>query len=434
MYAQGNFQNILSLCLNMYDEESGEYKVSTLNFDLTTGDEFAFEDIFSSDANLTNLVKQAFWKNLSVDAYYEESEKYYEQGIYDFDVVASASEEELYELTKKFLSSKDKNFYVDPQGVTFIYNDTWNRIKFKDCYESVVIYNKFDTAFSIFENNDIACHGLINMSERSEYAKNIEYGFVYDNLFVDYCLGTGMFDNFEFENSEDFNNMLSIREIIIEDAQEKIDEYKKLAKNNPDTMYLCFGSYEEMISYHSDYITETDMWKYELGDICSYTFYESFYSMPMSSYAQKGKEDLYDAYQGSYFSSTVKTLYYDGEWIDKELYPLGLEIHNYVYEDCPTRVFSISQIKEYKDFLELVDENSDYLNAVCEEIYTSMNDHWDDTLPKVTYEEAYELAKNAEIKLDSSGIRIYPEIENLDSYWMFISYEDLTEYMIGVEE
>lgn len=430
----GNFQNILSIYIHVYDDE--KTYMYTMNFDLTTGKQFSFEDVFVKGANLEGIISKVMRRSMTIDEYYNMLDDFYSTHDYfdDRDFIVSIDEDELYKKTLDFLSSKDKLFYVTPSYMTFIYEDYYYEVLFKDFSNDIAIYDKFDTAFSIFERNDIGYHDIINFSQRDHYYDTIKYGFVEKNLFVDVMQADFSMDkNYISEDSTmKIDNLKKISNENIKEVNAKIEQLRKTAKRNPDKMYIYFDTIDTRIANSSYFDDEYEEWIYTFGDLACITNNESSYVMPMSSYEKTGKDDLYNAYQERFYSGYI-ILYYDGEYADMSNYPEGLEIHNSVYEDA-SRYYDIYTCKEITSVFEIIKEDSDYLDIIAADIFEDVQSvmSYDDNAPiqSITYEEAYELAKNATLKVNDTGIRVYLNIEDGERYYIYANYDEFDSDML----
>ena len=133
----GNYANILSIYLIKYTKEtgnsSGKRVGKSLNFDLTTGNEIKFEDLFLPGVSIKNILTQVVYDNLA--------QKQTEQNI----------EEKVYQVIDKYEQGKIDGFYFDSSKVCFAIDGKWYVFSMWKFYDKIGIYKRFKTANSIFD-------------------------------------------------------------------------------------------------------------------------------------------------------------------------------------------------------------------------------------------------------------------------------------------
>ena len=197
-----------------YNYKTNESVYRYLNFDLTTGKEIQFEDLFSKDANLTPILIGSFINSLSTDISFEKL--YAEQRLAQESVqpdpsicmaqfcpypgetydsiralIAKYNEQlaniEQYSLDKlqKYLDSSDKKFYLKSYGPVFILPDqTQIEVELKDNIRYAVYLKNFRTSDSIYDNNETS--GQSPFFTESFYDNTVYFNTETDTYLLDY--------------------------------------------------------------------------------------------------------------------------------------------------------------------------------------------------------------------------------------------------------
>lgn len=167
-------------------------------------------------------------------------------------------EEEIFKIINKISSGKEVNFTFDENSITFVDYD-FASIGYIDFLDYLVIYDRFSNQ-DIFDGKYSNMKNIPNLMKR-EYAEyqTIERG---ENYYLDVSLFDDYFstDALEGKSSKP-----------LEFVKEKIQDFKKIATENPNIFYVFNGSYNTETEDHFD--DETDGFI-----IDDYVIYENSYS------------------------------------------------------------------------------------------------------------------------------------------------------------
>lgn len=244
----GNFNDILSICIYINFERYQD--AYGYNIDLNTGNEIAFEDVFTKSAPIASLLSNGFTKNLAWD--------------FEVDVdYNSVSDSEYFQRRDYFLNMNNRdtseyedmglevaNWYMENKGnigftiSPFVINVYGVKTKDKkynisiplyDNNYCIAIYKRFKSQNSIYEK-DLYGSGYIPFSMPMSYFSNcrienqIEHGKALSNLYIDMCFST-----YSSTDNEKVKNMAKTL------AQNLIQEEKKKAMNNTSKCYTLQG-------------------------------------------------------------------------------------------------------------------------------------------------------------------------------------------------
>ena len=174
-----------------------------------------------------------------MEVYYD----FNEDKLKTIECVPDITEDYLNEIMKKFMK-EEKNFYYSPTGICIVLDRGTCYCYFKDIANEVTIYDKYLTKESIYESQDIGMKNLWTCYEMPDYGekKYIEYGLANENLYYEISDAHDSYDTLkDDENYQNFKNKITNH--VIKSAKEKIEEYKKIAKENPQKFYILYLDY-----------------------------------------------------------------------------------------------------------------------------------------------------------------------------------------------
>lgn len=250
---RGNFANTLSMYISYYAKESGNSDefyngFKTLNFDLTTGEEITIDKLFTSDAPIEDILRNAvYYWNVN-----EKSEQTL-QGNYIVENYGNI-EDECAEYIMDYKKGKISQFTF---SAIYIYlysqDNTYIVMQIEDYYEYIAIYNRYLKEEAIFENNNIGLKQIYNFVERENtgfyYLKYEQTENYYIDIVIDYLS----------EKDEFTDNLINQK---IKDIEAEIEKVKQETQKNPKEFYI--------LNYHitvSQYATdETYITYYEFGN------------------------------------------------------------------------------------------------------------------------------------------------------------------------
>lgn len=248
-----NFANVLSVF--MYEntdisEDNYKFVSHGLNFDLNTGREIKFKDVFTYNAGIKNLLSHYAYQSLAISDY--SYEDYADMDKVDY----SDIEDNALRIMQSYNENQDIEFYLTANSVVAIINEKEIAIPMVDCMEQIAIYHRYLSNKDLFEEEpeyDMETNILIPSSESNNY-----YQFarkVSDNVFAFVEIEKAYYD---WENTndevdipkEDFEEMLN-------DVWNTINEYKEM-DDGKARLY-------EISSYNYD--PNSDI-KYEINEVC----------------------------------------------------------------------------------------------------------------------------------------------------------------------
>lgn len=151
MTITANYYNLLSFYISQYSNKTGNYQYEYFTFDLNTGNELSFDNLFPSNINLSSLLFKSFYDELSTDIQFAKlyaqrrlsAESYVpdpsqcmaqycpnpgetydslRELIASYDIQLANIEETVANSLQSYLSG-DKKFYLNSYGPTFILAD-----------------------------------------------------------------------------------------------------------------------------------------------------------------------------------------------------------------------------------------------------------------------------------------------------------------------
>jgi len=383
-----NFANVLSVKVTFGGD--GKEKFIGLNYNLVTGEELKFSDLFNKNESLEAIVRQIFYKSslhynhdeldsiegdpgFMGEPYYD-SEKgtWYAEYFLGYDeksdkaiteireYVLAMDENEIEKYTKKFLSDENKQFCFSPAKLDIIQNDRIASIYLKDISDCVVIYDKYLTENSIFEKDNIGAKSIITCSFEKNFGKLKETKYESNNLFYDISL----FENFDTDFPvNDYAKQKNEEAITM--LKERLNEYKETAKNNPDKAYFLFlqtdisnGSYE-----YRTMDQESGFYRFhtEANSLLIIELKEKVVECKLSEKENVLSQilDCYRYYNLNFWGSIYNYL------PDSSGYSTSCEIKDFTFnKKVDYKYYDILRKEEYKKTLDIFIDDVDYLKVL----------------------------------------------------------------------
>ena len=214
MHMTANYFNILSLSIGYCDlQDTGcQWIYNGVTFDLNTGEELSFDNLFSKDVNLISLLYKLFYDRLSTDIKFDrlyaerrlEMERYCPDPsscsaqyaplpgetydsiralISDYDAQIANIEQITFDTIQDYLAG-EKKFYLNSYGPTFILSDnTQLYMKLKDDIRYAVYLKNYRTSEEIYEDNSLAITNLYftdSPNNSADYYKEQTDGYLFD--------------------------------------------------------------------------------------------------------------------------------------------------------------------------------------------------------------------------------------------------------------
>ena len=403
------------------------------NYELVNGERLKFEDLFKKDTDINSIIRRAFYRTMSKSAenlgemseglLYDKEKNMWIEKIYEYDENGNESykykeyipyinEYDINKKINKFINNGNQEFYFIPSGLYI--GESYEYIEFKDIANEVVIYNKYLTEESLYENNNIGQKNLWTCAEIKNRIYNSsynEYGFAEDNLFYEINMLNIWWNE---TNSYPFKNSFNkICEKTKELSKNKIDEYKQLAKENKDKFYVVY------LTYAVDYDTNnTEEFSYLISSYISETI------VPVDiSYKKDVIDEIIEFYRyynlGFYNNSGLN--YGIESLISNEKY----NIEN-VDRKKEIITYDARSLKEINSLDEIFVDGYEYMpmlkNILSSEIKTREEN--------ITQEEINNLAENAEIYFDAYGI--YAKVEDFDYDINLIAFSRMDKTLLKI--
>ena len=411
-YIQSNFSNVISfdwtLSFEILNGEKYNYESVFLNYELINGERLNFEDLFVKNADLYSIVRKMFYRQaakesmggeVDTSAYYDK-----ESGTWLKDTWDPYTGEDItveytpylteYEIAKKidaFMETGDKEFHFTPSRIYIVSgsNEYLYFLYFKDIANNIVIYDKYLTKESIYESSNIGLKNLWTCSEPIGMLKHhLEYGFAEDNLYYEVSLNS-------YSNGEDagypfLGSLNKIKKQLIESSNNKIEEYRKIAKENSNEFYvLSINPYyavgdndfdNQIFVRIEEYLTSTDMkYKKEVIDelLASYRYHNlGFYRSALG--------------HAGYMYDRRNDKYYDGD-----------VIFNNFEKKIEEKVYDARNLKELTSLDEVFKDGVDYMSIIQTKLKNELTRY-----SYVSEEELNNLLNGANYTLYFSGIKV----------------------------
>lgn len=415
MSIKSNFANVISITVDfgylLNDKYIHEY--ICLNYELLNGESLKFEDLFVQNVDLNNIVRRILYRTVTqeeawnFDVYDIEFDKeksewtamtwkldengngYDERDIY----IPKLNEYEIYKIMNKFMKSEDKQFSFTPAELELKIEDSehTHSIKFLDIAEDVVIYDKYLTKESVFENENIGLKNIFTCSVPSNNDNRfLEYGFAKDNLFYEISEGYMFIEpGYTFENS-----LNALKKQALIESRNIIEKYKQIAENNPDKFYIL------SINQQPEANNDTNIMQISLSKKIGYISIEN---------KEKVIADIKDSfrYHNVVFYGSGLALYFErNEYYESYTKLEKIEGESY------KKVYDARDLREITAERDVFKDNIDYEKILNELFKDELRVHW--YYETYTDEKINELMANAYYEVDIYGITMKIPNEQYD--------------------
>ena len=442
-YDFSNFSNVISFYGELKYEINGEefWKKLTFNYELINGERLKFEDLFKKDTDLHSIVRQILYRSASknveigpgemgsTDVYYDQKDgkwkykewkwnEYGDDNEVEIEYVPPLSEYDINKMIKSFMSKDEKEFYFSPTQLYLVMNEnTYSYyIYLKDIADEVVIYDKYATEESLYEISNIGRKNIWTCAERI-YSDYIDYGFAEDNLYYEVICRNDYDSSYESE----FQIKTSIEKLskdAIEVSRVKIEEYKKIAKENSDKFYILYINIPTNYKFFSvgekhDYLISSGINEYLTStDI---------------SYKEKVMDDLLESYRYynlGFYGSAMELSGYSYDKANSEYYEGDILFDSFKKKE-EEKIYNAKTLKEITSLNEIFKSGVDYMsilkNMTKSEIIRRE--------PYINEDELNRLVDESEYKITLYGIE--PKVPERD-YYISISYDDFDESILKI--
>lgn len=405
-----NFSNIISFYGDVdykINEESFSH-ILTFNYELVNGERLKFEDLFKNDTDIHSIVRKIFYRSASKnvetglgeiagDIYYDKEENIWKYKAWEWnengedyeievEYIPPLTEYDINKMIMSFINEDDNKFYFSPTSLYLVMNENNYSyyIYLKDIANEVVIYDKYLTEESLYEASNIGRKNIWTCAERtnSEY---IDYGFAEYNLYYEVS-----YRNYYNISKSDYpfkKSVNKLKEEVIKISKAKIEEYKKIAKENLDKFYVLY------IGIPIDY-SENEEYNYLLtSKINEY----------LSSTDIKNKEEIMtkilDAYRyhnlGFYNSALELSGFLWNQTIDSESLIKSFE------KNEEQKIYDARNLKEISSIDEVFKNDVDYMSVIKTNLKQEIMQRKNYNLIE---EEVNELVEKSKYNLSLDGI------------------------------
>lgn len=398
-YVRGNFANVISISYHMGG--GGRDDQLYLNYNLVTGERLELKDLFLKDADIIQCVRRAFYDMLAQKKIYSEDMDWTP------DVAVSPDENQVYKLVKGYMESEEYQFMFTPSEICFYYKDYVATLHMVDEADQIAVYSRFMTEESIFERDDIGFKNAFTCANTNyDCFEKIEYGYLEPNFWYDVTIWNDynyMEKQLETEKRERY---LAVEKMYYDSMNQKIAEYREIAKNNPDKFYMLFLKPNTYV--HCSY----DSGQY--ANIVECNANGTIYEMPMEVYEATYRDRLIEAYRYVYFAMA------GGAYVDWEE---GDGASRQNFDD--TKVYNYITGEEVTELDDIFHKDSGYMDIV--------RDRTSDELARKTEYASAEISALVDtLECGLDGIRVYVTIPSLKDFYCRLVLGEFEDNMLKI--
>lgn len=330
-YVTANFANVISIQMERYisykNDQDYDIVYKGLNYNLATGDEVAFEKIFTADANIKSIITQSAYNYYSYQYINDYDNLEANMDLIDY----SDIERKVFLLLSKYNRGELTEFFFDASDVFLISGNDFINIEMKDFYDQIAIYNRYKSYGNLYtgeyekKTKNIPCFFDVSYKycyEFGEIAPKVLASFhAYDeqeNSSAVYPLYDKYIESMKlkYSQSQEKNVMyetnlyasvydgfikLSIEEMKYDLVPEKYEKVRDevVYKNLRDSqMYegvyiLSYG--EDNIQYYTGYTNTYIYYEYDLysGRLLSETKIVNHYDVETEEFKEVERQEIY---------------------------------------------------------------------------------------------------------------------------------------------
>ncbi|MBP3594940.1 MAG: hypothetical protein J6J44_10460 [Lachnospiraceae bacterium] len=392
-YVRGNFANVLSISYHMGGGD--RYDQLFLNYNLATGERLTLEDLFLKDADITQCVRRAFYDMLALrDTYDMEG---------NFNEMVSPDENEVYKLVKGYMNNEEQEFVFSPAEIHFYYEDYVATLSMLEEAEQIAVYSRFATEESLFVRDDIGFDNIFTCADTQyEPFQKIEYGYLEPNFWYDITIWESYLeDDFTGEKREKY---LAAEEAFYASAEERIEEYREVAKNNPDKFYI-------LLLKPNAYLLN---WSGKYPNIAEFNERYDIYEMPMEVYEATYRDKLIAAYRYTYFAMAGGAYL---EWEEGDGATRQMIEHSMTYNYIAG--------KELTELEEVFHKYSGYMDVIRSKTWDTLAWRGD-----YSWGEISALVDTLECRLEGSGV--YVTIPSIEGFYLYVFFSEFDDSMMKI--
>ena len=226
----GNFANAISFKVEYIakidDDADGFYQDSKgINYNLTTGEEIAIGELFTSDAPIEDILRKS--------SYYSLIPNNLEDNLSGDFVVADYGdiEDDIAIFIDQYKKGKINGFYFSPKYIYIYYGENnIITINMKEYADYIAIYNRYLTYETIFETNNVGLKNLYTLSER----------YTVDYRYTNYEKGSNYFIDINIDNVDGEENEFSqkLLQDKIKEIEAEVEKIKSIANRDSSQFYI----------------------------------------------------------------------------------------------------------------------------------------------------------------------------------------------------
>ena len=230
MWNSANFANTISFNITYVakidDDDDGFYQGEKgLNFDLNTGDKITFDDLFTSDAPMEDILRNAAYYSLI--SYRVEDNLAGDLVVSDYGDI----EYEIVKIINLYKRGKLTEFWYTPSHINVLYKENQMiSIDMEDFAKYIAIYSRYLSENSLFVNDDIGVKDIYTLADRYKDLYYYENYQNRDNYFIQISI------NFQSADDDEFAKKLT--QDKIEAIEKEIEKVKQKAAENSNRFYI----------------------------------------------------------------------------------------------------------------------------------------------------------------------------------------------------
>lgn len=253
-YCTANYSNILSMIIhNSYYEQNKNNFQKCINYDLNTGNEINFNELFTNVTSVKNIISKCAYNSIALEI---GSEKDLGADMNNIDY--SNVNDRVFNILAEYNSGTPIEFYFTARQIyAFIAGENFN-IDMRDYYENIAIYNRYASNKNLYETSYSAEKNVYVFLDRIGcYYSKLENNS--DNIYTDFKLGLA-----------DTNKVINNKQYmtIIEDYKNYFNnqllKYKEYLNQNKDKAILYAVTAELEINDDGKATIIQDIQKFEM--------------------------------------------------------------------------------------------------------------------------------------------------------------------------
>ena len=148
-----NYSDVLSIKIveEVYENnDKSEIKILGMNYRLANGDKIEFQDLFTYNTSVKNIINQELYKDIAFSNGYTTMEN----------IEYADIEDKMYEFLYEYSKKDDQNYYFNESNIYLYIDNICCSIPMYNYYENIAIYNRFVSLGSLYSDD---CYILENI-------------------------------------------------------------------------------------------------------------------------------------------------------------------------------------------------------------------------------------------------------------------------------